>query len=252
MLLCCSHGVREEREAGPVEFELSIIQPHEEEQLAIDGLLSNEVPQPSGWGQAEAQNGASQELDKDSSTKTQQPRFEDPNLPGAEYRITISKADSQRQVGLDLDVKDGITAVVTVVWPGPVQSWNLAHGDLEVRPNDRILSVNGASGDVQLLLDRLREDAELEMLLRRPTEFRASATSRRSLGVTVGYAPCGTSLLVDQVSERGLLTEWNDANPGQEVRPRDRIVEVNRVRGPPELLLRELNSAGALELVLFR
>jgi len=240
MLLCCSAGAAaSERDVGaaaaPAPGAL------DEELVAGDGVaFLSERSEPSGRGQAEAESGAAQELEEDTTA------------PGAEFCVTIQKADSESSAGLELDPKDRVTAVVTAVWPGPVLTWNTAHRDLEVRPNDRILSVNDASGDVQLLLNRLQQDTQLVMLLRRPTEFRVSVAAQRSLGISVSYAPRGTSLLVDEMGSRGLLRVWNSANPGREVEVRDRIVEVNGIRGSPELLLRELKSSGALELVLFR
>jgi len=179
-------------------------------------------------------------------------KIQDFNAPGSEFSINVKKAERESSAGLALDPKDSCSAVVISVWPGPVQAWNMANRDREVRPNDRIISVNGARGDVQLILDRLREDQDLEIVLRRPTEFRVLVAAKRSLGITVRYAPHGTSLLVDRVNQHGLVKVWNMAYPDHEVQVHDRIVEVNGIRGPPDLLLRELNSAGALELVIFR
>lgn len=176
----------------------------------------------------------------------------DASLPGAEFRIVLRRTGAGSVAGLDLDPQDGVTAVVTAVRAGLVLAWNITHKHLEVRPNDRILSVNGERGDASKLLERLRHDTQLTILLRRPREFRVSVAAKRNLGMTVSYAPQGTSLVVDVVNHRGLLQVWNNANPGREVMVHDRIVEVNGVRGPPERLLRELNSLGALELLVFR
>eukprot|EP00415_Alexandrium_ostenfeldii_P000731 UN0731 len=177
---------------------------------------------------------------------------EDFDAPGAEFRITVRKVSAESSVGVSLDPKDSCTAIVISVCPGPIQAWNLAHKNRQVRPNDRMISVNGVQGDAQLLLERLQQDRQLDIMLRRPREFRVLVAANRSLGMTVSYAPRGTSLLVDCVKQHGLVRVWNDANPHHEVQVHDRIVEVNGRRGPPDLLLRALNSAGALELVLFR
>ena len=63
-------------------------------------------------------------------------------------------------------------------------------------------------------------------------------SSERWAGGTVEQI---TTLLVKSVEDDDcLVATWNSKNPGKEVRPRDRIVDVNGVMYQPAMMLREV------------
>jgi len=61
----------------------------------------------------------------------------------------------------------------------------------------------------------------------------------------------GPWLLVDSVSG-GLMGKWNASNPGLEVKPGDRIVEVNGIRGDIVALVEEGKKHKVLEMTIRR
>jgi hypothetical protein len=61
----------------------------------------------------------------------------------------------------------------------------------------------------------------------------------------------GPTLLIDAVQE-GLVKNWNAKNPGSEVMPRDRFLEVNGVSGDAKLIIDELSKAQALSITVRR
>jgi hypothetical protein len=61
----------------------------------------------------------------------------------------------------------------------------------------------------------------------------------------------GPSLLVDAVQE-GLVKDWNAAHPECEVRPRDRIVDVNGVAGDANIIIEELSVSPSLSITIRR
>merc|ERR1719245_727915 len=56
---------------------------------------------------------------------------------GAPEEFTILlKRDSNKRIGLDVDVTDNVTLIVEAVSSGLVEDWNRAHPDKEIRKND--------------------------------------------------------------------------------------------------------------------
>lgn len=74
------------------------------------------------------------------------------------------------------------------------------------------------------------------------------------LGVTLDYLDSGVSLLIKDIYRRGLIQQWNECNAENEVKPFDRIVEVNGMRGLARKLLERLQDPGSsiLELTVVR
>jgi len=71
-----------------------------------------------------------------------------------------------------------------------------------------------------------------------------------ALGLDVDFSD-GPTLLVDAVHD-GLIKQWNTAHPKQEVRCRDRIINVNGVRDDARKIIEELSSAETLNIYFKR
>jgi hypothetical protein len=179
---------------------------------------------------------------------------------------TVQAGDSQlacidnpgeKAPGLELDLLDGVTALVCEVRVGPVAAWNLAHMGREIKINDRIVEVNSVRGNAHDIESRLK-DATLRMIVQRPLEEEISVGKtgcRCSLGVDLAWTNTGSTLLITSVN-KGLIEEWNAAHKGLEVTVDDRIVSVNGVSGEASTLMscikEQVRGGKVMELKILR
>lgn len=160
--------------------------------------------------------------------------------------------NSGEAVGLDIDHIDGIAAVVVAVKPGgAIQSWNDQNRDKEIRAGDRIVEVNGSSGDVQQIIQKLKTELTWRMTVQRPIELLVTIhkANAPTLGLDLKYAPNSKSLLITDVAN-GPMQEWNLENPDKAVRSNDRIVEINGARGKPQDLIQASDGKDTLQMVI--
>lgn len=173
------------------------------------------------------------------------------------FTVKIERT-TEEPVGLDIDVIDDISAVVVDIRAGAVENFNMQNHDRKIKPYDRIVDVNGERGDAVQLINKLKKETTWELTLQRPVETTASVTlpSNVSLGLSLKYAPSGTSLMIVSVDE-GPMQLWNQQHVGNEVKQHDRIIEVNGKRGQSEQLVRAAHQQPtqkdqALELVILQ
>lgn len=148
--------------------------------------------------------------------------------------MTIEKDSG---VGVDISPHDGATRLIGKIKAGPIEKWNNTRGPDAVdvvQRGDRITAVNGATGEANLLLDRMREDSTLHMVIRRLLQFRCALArpqvmhSTQSLGFHVSEAPESEGLRVDAIEPGSAAMELNRRVGAElEIRPGDIIVEVN-------------------------
>mmetsp|Transcript_16578 Transcript_16578/g.35008 ORF Transcript_16578/g.35008 Transcript_16578/m.35008 type:complete len:263 (+) Transcript_16578:98-886(+) len=175
--------------------------------------------------------------------------------PPLEFLVTLVKDEALDDIAIDIDSSDGLTLLVMQVRPGLVQLWNKTHWDLhqDVRVYDRIVEVNGVRGDAADLLRAMRSDRTVDLMVKRPVEYRIEVTKEASpfasLGVIVDDRD-GRTLRVEHVLEGGLLDQWNKTHWQVPVRTNDRIVAVNGVCGDSGQLLERVRLEGTLEVVL--
>mmetsp|Transcript_30858 Transcript_30858/g.81785 ORF Transcript_30858/g.81785 Transcript_30858/m.81785 type:complete len:106 (+) Transcript_30858:82-399(+) len=82
-----------------------------------------------------------------------------------EYTIQLDRAHGGK-LGLDV-APEGDTLTVRHVLGGLAQRWNARNPESRVAKGDRIVEVNGFSGDVATLMERCKRDQVLVMRLRR-------------------------------------------------------------------------------------
>mmetsp|Transcript_116518 Transcript_116518/g.371855 ORF Transcript_116518/g.371855 Transcript_116518/m.371855 type:complete len:128 (+) Transcript_116518:226-609(+) len=118
---------------------------------------------------------------------------------------------------------------------------------------DLIISVNGISGDVQEMIAEMQSCMQLELVVRRPTEFNISVSrGAHPLGCAIRYdATVGISLIIEEVQE-GAVKVWNKQNPDYQVLPGDRIIAVNFMHGTAAQILERLSYKGDLKLTIAR
>ncbi|CAJ1357936.1 unnamed protein product, partial [Effrenium voratum] len=70
-------------------------------------------------------------------------------------------------LGLEVDWADGKTLLIkNVKAEGAVPSWNKANDAREIRAGDRVLSINGTSGDPKAMLGVCKKEKKLALLVR--------------------------------------------------------------------------------------
>jgi len=72
--------------------------------------------------------------------------------------INLIKTRGERKIGLGINHGDGKTLVILEVKEGLVKQWNFTHPDQVVMQDDRIIEVNGITGDAAAMLEACKED----------------------------------------------------------------------------------------------
>eukprot|EP00929_Paragymnodinium_shiwhaense_P034571 TRINITY_DN18792_c0_g1_i1.p1 TRINITY_DN18792_c0_g1~~TRINITY_DN18792_c0_g1_i1.p1 ORF type:complete len:355 (+),score=79.88 TRINITY_DN18792_c0_g1_i1:162-1226(+) len=126
--------------------------------------------------------------------------------------------------------------------PGPAYDWSAAQqqaGGRGLREGDRIIQVNGVAGDCKRMLKCMAEDPSVDLVVRRRVQIVVQVTkgSGGPIGLDVVMKTGRQGLHISKVCD-GPIRRWNEAKSSEEqVRERDRIVEVN---GMSALSSREL------------
>uniref|UniRef100_A0A7S0FLH5 PDZ domain-containing protein n=1 Tax=Pyrodinium bahamense TaxID=73915 RepID=A0A7S0FLH5_9DINO len=93
-----------------------------------------------------------------------------PNNGKKEFTITVKKTQGGPRLGVDVDLSDGVVLLIDKVNDGLVSEWNKNHPEKEVRKDDRVISVNGHSGNAQELAEICKKDEVLNMVIERDME----------------------------------------------------------------------------------
>jgi len=81
-----------------------------------------------------------------------------------EFTVLLRKTLETPFLGAEVDTTNGVHMhVLKVEDGGLLASWNLAHPDMEVQPGDRMVTVNGHSGEAAQLLQACKDNDVLEM-----------------------------------------------------------------------------------------
>lgn len=103
------------------------------------------------------------------------------------------------------------------------------------------LSPQRALADTTNRNKRSPKDAEVQIIL-----YRKEGSK---LGLSLDGSD-GKSLMIDRIATEGDIPSWNAANPSQAVKPGDRIVAINDVRGDSGMLIDEMASSSSMKTVL--
>mmetsp|Transcript_95709 Transcript_95709/g.239801 ORF Transcript_95709/g.239801 Transcript_95709/m.239801 type:complete len:502 (+) Transcript_95709:174-1679(+) len=98
-----------------------------------------------------------------------------------QYSIELDKKKGNYRLGIDVDTTHGAALLVDAVKGGLVEEWNNQHPQLQVRAGDRIVEVNGITGDAQEILKECQSAQWLNMRIRRGKSEQLSAGSERSV-----------------------------------------------------------------------
>jgi hypothetical protein len=80
-----------------------------------------------------------------------------------EIVITLKKTPEKSRLGMQVDIANSVSLVVTKVSEGLLGEWNRENPEFEVKAGDRIMTVNGHSGDAAELTNVCKHDSVLEM-----------------------------------------------------------------------------------------
>lgn len=161
------------------------------------------------------------------------------------FAVQLQKAHGKK-LGLSLDPLDERSLYVVKITPGVISDWNTAHSEQSIRVGDRILEVNGKSGNAILLLEMLlRDGCSLDLTISRPAEVKLflQKADGETLGLDLKYLPNSVVCLIERVNA-GLVQSWL-RRPGNEglVRDLDRIFMVNGIQEDPKRMLDQLRDA---------
>lgn len=168
------------------------------------------------------------------------------------FNAKIPKGD--RKLGIDINYHDTLTLLVTKVNAGPVEDFNRKSQDTEVAPGDRIIVVNGVTGDTQNMLEACKNASELDVTVQK-CEERTVLFEKRSPSDKLGlqFDVCdGMTLLITKVEEGGLVEKHNQASPEFNILQEDRVIGVNGVRSDANLIKSAMEGADRWDLTIRR
>lgn len=154
-----------------------------------------------------------------------------------EWDVQIPKEPTDG-LGLDVDYGDKFTLKILRVKEGIVQKFNEESPSFYMQPRDLILSVNGVSGCTDKIVAAIEVGTVLDIKLQRPREWTITLEKESkdaSLGIDVDLL----NVTVLRVNAGCILNYNNSLEADQEnfkIKPGDKIVEVNGMRTPTEIL----------------
>lgn len=191
-----------------------------------------------------------------------------PDGPPQELKVHIDNPQKKAS-GIQYDIEDGSTVFVTGLKQGLITEYNEdLKPDRRIALGSFIIKVNGVEGDSNELAEMLKKETSLDLLIRRPMEWRVAicATSEKDFGMEFNKKKIGNSLLITKVCEtpkiagkprqrRKPVQEWNAANPDQKINAGDRVIAVNGYKGKAAYLLKRMRTeakSGRFHLTLVR
>lgn len=164
--------------------------------------------------------------------------------PRRTFEAVISKGE--RKLGIDINLHNSVTLLVTKVNDGPVMDHNHAHPGEAILPGDRVVELNGVRGNTKLMLASCIGVAELHFVVATGLEWTARVDAldkaEQRLGIVVHLVDL-VSLVVSRLDEEGHAAQKAAVDPDFDLRADDRIVAINDVRLDASALRRELETA---------
>lgn len=121
--------------------------------------------------------------------------------PG-QWMVTVTISGSNR-LGVDADWSDGKTLYIKAILAGAVHDWNRENPTKAVQPGDRVISVNGVTGDAQAMVREIKDRNLLLLLFQKADEKMAEPSREDSEPVPVpGVARAGMPLTLPGMPPR--------------------------------------------------
>mmetsp|Transcript_57438 Transcript_57438/g.136546 ORF Transcript_57438/g.136546 Transcript_57438/m.136546 type:complete len:134 (-) Transcript_57438:258-659(-) len=94
------------------------------------------------------------------------------------FNVKLDRTNDSSPLGIDCDRKDGVTLLVERInTPGLLENWNTNNESSKVVPGDRIVEVNGKSGDVFAIIEELKKQEPLSVKIMRAPAAPSNAQS---------------------------------------------------------------------------
>jgi len=173
----------------------------------------------------------------------------------AEYQVRIDNPKKTKSLGLELDSTDGTCCYVTSVKASSlVDKHNKsAEESNQLLSGAYIVAYNGVSDKPQAIESEMKKAAPTAEFTLRPMQMFRICIDRSTgdaLGIDIPAKPVGNSVLVKEVKDQGFVANWNAANPDQEIKNGDRIIEVNGKKGKAKQLIDFIKKAPKTERVV--
>jgi hypothetical protein len=164
------------------------------------------------------------------------------------YTVEVERTENN-PVGLECVVTKSDELCVMSIELGPFLDWNMMHAkSTQIWEGDRIVEVNNIKQNSQAMLSSISVDCILSITFRRRSEFEVKISKNgEPLAIDINCKMSREGLQVNKVHE-GLISAWNEANPTRQILEKDRIVEVNGLRGEPKILLETVKASSDLTL----
>ncbi|CAE7233683.1 Dnajb8 [Symbiodinium natans] len=91
-----------------------------------------------------------------------------------QWMVTVTISGNNR-LGVDADWSDGKTLYIKAILAGAVSDWNKENPTKSVQPGDRVISVNGVSGDAQAMVREIKDRSLLQLLFQKGEEKERTA-----------------------------------------------------------------------------
>mmetsp|Transcript_31603 Transcript_31603/g.90691 ORF Transcript_31603/g.90691 Transcript_31603/m.90691 type:complete len:350 (-) Transcript_31603:216-1265(-) len=180
--------------------------------------------------------------------------LEYPDTLDPEFAATLTR-DPKSSLGIDMDTQDDEMVYIADVKPGPVQFYNLnVKPSEQVNPGLFVLQANGVTGVSTHIVDVLKMDRKLDLVLRRSMEMTVAIRKierKAPLGMEFLPKVSGNNLMIIDITD-GPVFEWNLTNPDMEIRCGDRITAVNGIRGRASDLLKKMKSLERFQMTIVR
>jgi len=187
------------------------------------------------------------------------PRIDEPNSNVGGFLFRIQRVHIQEPLGAILDMQ-GLGEIHVCAMMPPESAVSRANksvaADCQMQVGDYITHVNGVCGDTNQMIEELASQLRLDLRLTKPLLFPVQVNKAEgNMGCRISYdADNGASLVVETISEGGIIDRWNSAAMAdQRIIEGDRIVAVDGTAGKAVDLLEKIQAAsGILQLQMSR
>jgi hypothetical protein len=169
-----------------------------------------------------------------------------------EFDVSVRKTPGQ-DLGLDVDYGDKITLKVIRVKPGLISNWNASNPHLEVRPNDRITSVNSVGGTTEKFIGEVHKNDKMVMKVRRDNEIEACIV-KDSADQPIGLDIDGMEVKIFKVKEGPIMNYNNGLDKEQSefaLKAGDKVIVVNGERETKDII-EQLKTVKVLNMTVSR
>lgn len=174
-------------------------------------------------------------------------------VPHIDFQVRLTKRETGEPLGIDVRLRADNLKVISVRG-GLVADWNASAVSWrdEVRVGDRIMEMNGCRGTGKQLVEAMKDQPVLNMVVRRLNHFEVVLHRRADAMLGIHVLLETDHLVVTSVGE-GVVAEWNKAHEQEAVLMGDEIFEVNGVYGDSERIKEAIMQPDAnLRLLVVR